>query len=103
MTASFTAYGEQGKTAERVAAGLYREVKAYLDKVAPVEEYLADQLMLPMGLAASRGETSCFHTGTLSGHSKTHLELLSCFLDIETLVEKVDDSYRVEISPGLAD
>ena len=100
VTAMFTGFGQRGVTAEKVAQSVAREVKSYLKTDVPVEEYLADQLMLPMGFAAGAGQTCCFRTGELSGHSQTHLDILKLFLDIETKVTSdPDDGIRVTIAP----
>lgn len=102
VTAIFTGFGQQGVKAERIAAAVYRDAKKFIKSGAPVEEYLADQLMLPMGLAASQGHSNRFRTSELSGHSKTHLEILKRFLDIETEVATdVDDGDTiVKIAPA---
>ena len=100
VTSIFTAFGQQGVKAERVAAFAYRQAKRFLDSGVPVEEYLADQLMLPMGIAASQGRTCSFRTYELSGHSHTHLEILKRFLDVTASVKSHDDgSFTVTLSP----
>ena len=77
----------------------YRDAKQFIKSVVPVEEYLADQLMLPMGIAASQGHCSSFRTFELSGHSQTHLDILKLFLDIETQVEADDGNVIVNFKP----
>ena len=100
VTAIFTGFGQQGIRAERIASAVYRETKKYIESSVPVEEYLADQLMLPMGLAASQGHSCSFRTYELSGHSKTHLEILQQFLDIETeVIPQEDGNFVVRLSP----
>ena len=47
VSAVFTGFGRRGVKAEKVAAGAAREAQHYLDKEIPVDEHLADQLMLP--------------------------------------------------------
>lgn len=98
---TFIGFGKVGVKAEHVARGVYREAKKHLATDAPVGEHLADQLMLPMGLAASQGQTSQFRTSELSLHSKTHLDVLKIFLSIETeIVEEAAGTFLVRISPG---
>ena len=100
VTAIFTGFGQQGVKAERIASAVYRDAKKFIESGVPVEEYLADQLMLPMGLAASQGHTSSFLSSELSGHSKTHLEVLKRFLDIKTDVTTGEDGNEtVQIAP----
>ena len=100
VTAIFTGFGQQGVKAERIASAVYRDAKKFIESDVPVEEYLADQLMLPMGLAASQGHTSSFLSSELSGHSRTHLEVLKRFLDIKTDVTTGEDGNEtVQIAP----
>lgn len=88
----FVGFGQKGVTAERVAAGVAREVKQYLDSPAPVGEHLADQLLLPLGIAASQGSgVGSFRTLPLSDHATTHIEVLKMFLEIAVDVESNED------------
>jgi RNA 3'-terminal phosphate cyclase (ATP) len=81
-----------------VAARVYRDAKAYRKAKAPVGEYLADQLLMPMGLAAGiYGQASSFVTTQLSDHSTTHVEILKRFLDIQVDIEQVDALVKVSI------
>ena len=50
--AGFTALGERGKPAERVAEDAAQELLAYLAGDAAVDRHLADQLVLPLSFAA---------------------------------------------------
>lgn len=75
-------FGKVGVKAEQVARAALREARAYLASDVPVGVYLADQLLLPMGLAARNGHRSEFRTGPLSLHSQTHIDVLQRFLDI---------------------
>ena len=76
LTASFTSFGERGLPAAKVSAALAKEVRRYLEQEAPVEEYLADQLILPMCLV---GEGS-FTSALWSLHASTNIEVVSIFL-----------------------
>ncbi|MGB7343410.1 MAG: RNA 3'-terminal phosphate cyclase [Pirellulaceae bacterium] len=84
--------GKIGVKAEHVARGALREAKRYIASQVPVGEYLADQLLMPLGLAAHQGQTSSFRTGPLSLHSQTHIDVLKMFLDIEIEVCEDDES-----------
>ena len=102
VTELFIGIGKVGVSAEQVARGVLREAKKYLATDVPVGEYLADQLMMPMGLAASQGQTSSFRTGPLSMHSQTHIDVLKTFLDIDVDVqEQADSSFVVRFSPAV--
>jgi RNA 3'-terminal phosphate cyclase (ATP) len=54
--AGFSALGKKGLPAERVALEACRELFAFHKTGAAVDAHLADQLMLPMSLAAGRSE-----------------------------------------------
>jgi len=88
LTEVFTAFGRLGVRAEQVAAEAWQAASRYLESGAPVGEHLADQLLLPLGIAAaSDGAASRFRTLALSSHATTHIELLRQFLDVEIRVE----------------
>lgn len=91
ITELMIGFGKVGVKAEHVARSVLREARSYLAKDAPVGQHLADQLMLPMGIAASQGPTSEFRTGVLSLHSRTHIELLKRFWEISIEVCEMDD------------
>jgi RNA 3'-terminal phosphate cyclase (ATP) len=54
--AGFSALGKKGLPAERVALDACRELFAFHKTGAAVDSHLADQLVLPMSLAAGRSE-----------------------------------------------
>ena len=83
-----TGFGEKGVDAETVARKAYREAKKYIDSGLPVGEYLADQLLLPMGLAALHGEMSSFVCGPTSDHTETQIDVIKMFLDINIVAEE---------------
>ena len=94
-----TGFGTRGVRAEDVARKAFRESKPYLEGRFPVGEHLADQLLLPMGLAASQGKTSEIVTGPLSLHATTHIDILKMFLDIQITVEEIEPNvFRVKVS-----
>lgn len=67
----FISYGEPGIRAEQVARCCWNSARHYLNAGVPVGEYLADQLLLPMGIAAHRGEgDSAFRTTPISAGRK---------------------------------
>jgi len=98
-----TGYGSPGIRAEDVARKTYRDAKPYLAWDYPVGEYLADQLLLPMGLAAAQEVapvSSEFVTGPLSLHATTHIDILKRFLDIEIAVSELElGVFHVEVKP----
>jgi RNA 3'-terminal phosphate cyclase (ATP) len=96
VSAIFTGFGQRGVKAEKVAAGAAREARRYLAAEVPVDGHLADQLMLPLGLAAYRGgQGGSFRTLSLSKHAQTHAELLRRFLGVEIVAEEVTSDETV--------
>ncbi len=103
----FTGFGRTGVKAERVADEALKQARAYLQTDAPVGPYLADQLMLPLGISAwqtsdeRRQRGGSFRTLPLTRHSTTHIEILRRFLDVDIRVnESTGDTCCVEVRPG---
>ncbi len=101
VTEVFTGFGKIGIRAENVASAVLRDALKYIEADAPVGEYLADQLMLPLGIGAWQGTGGgTFRTPGLSMHAKTHLGILKTFLDIDVeAVQQGRDDWRVRIAP----
>jgi RNA 3'-terminal phosphate cyclase (ATP) len=94
LTTVFIGFGKLGVRAEQVANNLAKEVRDYLDNGAPVNEYLADQLLLPMALAGKGKFVTC----GISEHTKTNIWLIKQFLPVEIRIEPFDDrSFLVTI------
>ena len=92
ITAVFSEPGERGVRAEQVAKRALAAAERWLDQDVPVCEHLADQLLLPLALAAHhRTGGGRFLTGPLSLHAETHLELIERFLDVAVSVEKSEN------------
>jgi len=62
-----------------------REAKRYLNAGVPVGEHLADQLLVPMGLAGGR-----FRTLLPSAHVTTNLETIGRCLDVRIQIVEVE-------------
>jgi RNA 3'-terminal phosphate cyclase (ATP) len=106
VTEVFTAFGRLGVRAERVAAEAVEQARRYLEGGAPVGPYLADQLILPLGISAwqeggpgvRRG--GAFRTLPPSAHTTTHVAILRRFLGVEIGVEALQDgSFRINVDP----
>lgn len=94
----FTGFGQRGVRAEQVAEQAVEEMRDYLAAKVPVGPHLADQLLLPVGIAAWRdGEQSSFRTMRLTRHSTTHIDILRRFLDVEIGVEEEGNSCVVRV------
>lgn len=92
----FTGFGRIGATAEHVANEAVKEVRTYLAAGVPVGPYLADQLLLPLGIAAwQSGRGGSFRTLPLTRHSMTHIDLVRQFLEIPIHIERESHACRV--------
>lgn len=84
-----TAFGKIGRSAMTVADDAVDQMRAYLAHEAPVGEHLADQLLLPM--AISGGGT--FRCAAPSSHSRTNLDVIRRFLEIEAEFRQEDEKH----------
>ncbi|WP_013321774.1 RNA 3'-terminal phosphate cyclase [Gloeothece verrucosa] len=76
IRAGFGALGRRGLPAEMVAQRAVEELVAFHQQDAPVEEFLGDQLLLPMALAHSSSQYRVVH---MSDHLKTNALTISQF------------------------
>lgn len=83
-TAGFTAYGRKGLPAERVAEAACEDLLAHHRSAGPADPHLADQLVLPMALAA--GESRVV-TSRVSQHLLTNVWVVQQFLARELRIE----------------
>ena len=97
VTEVFTGFGQRGVKAEKVAAGVAREAKRYLDAGTPVDEHLADQLLLPMALAGA----GRYRTTVPTPHTTTNMETIRKFLDAAIEIEEVENKV-FEVAIGKA-
>ena len=65
------------KSAEQIANNLGEEVKYYLNSKATVDEYLTDQLLLPLAL----GQGGEFTAQCISEHTRTQAAMIEKFID----------------------
>jgi RNA 3'-terminal phosphate cyclase (ATP) len=95
VTELFTSFGEKRVSAEAVAERLAKDVREYLESGAPVGEYLADQLLIPLALAGG----GSFATTPLSSHSTTNIDVIEKFLPRKFTVERPSETqHRVSVS-----
>jgi len=76
LTTVFAAFGRRGVPAETVAGRAAEEVRRYLDADVALDRHLADQLLLPLALAAG----GRFSTLSPSGHTTTNAAVIGLFL-----------------------
>jgi RNA 3'-terminal phosphate cyclase (ATP) len=77
--AGFSALGERGKRAEKVADEACDELREFIDTDAAVEPHLSDQLVLLMALAEGN---SAFTTSKITRHLTTNIWLVEKFLPL---------------------
>jgi RNA 3'-terminal phosphate cyclase (ATP) len=83
VTEVFVGFGRLGVRAEKVAFEAFEQAFTYLLSGMPVGKYLADQIVLLMGIAAYHGTGGgVFRTAPLSDHATTHLDVLRQFMDL---------------------
>jgi RNA 3'-terminal phosphate cyclase (ATP) len=78
VTEIFTAFGEIGVSAEKVASTAAREVREYLASSAVAGEHLTDQLLLPMALAGG----GSFTAQKINMHARTNMKVIAEFLPV---------------------
>jgi RNA 3'-terminal phosphate cyclase (ATP) len=93
LTSVFTGFGEIGVRAEVIAATAVGELERCLDAGVPVDEHLADQLLLPMALAGA----GRFRTTRLTEHSRTNIDVIQTFLDVPMNVDEGDAATTVSV------
>ena len=97
LTEMFTGIGERGVRAEVIAERAADEALAYLNSDAPVDEHLADQLLIPLALCGG----GSFATSLFSLHTQTNIEVIKKFLDVDiTARESAGGSWLIEVSSG---
>ena len=84
VTEVFTGFGERGRPAEEVAGSAVDAAKAWLEAGVPVDEHLADQLLIPLALAGG----GSFRTTKPSLHTNTNAEVIQRFLPVPIKVEQ---------------
>lgn len=91
--------GQLGVKAERVARAATNAMRRYIASSAPVGEHLADQLMLPAAIAASKGHRSHVRCQNWTSHCATHQTVIESFLDVRFDVREVQDSVEWIVAP----
>ena len=88
LMAGFSAIGERGKPMEQVAEEACAEFSRWWETDAACEEHLADQLVLPLSLAAGESRWS---VSQVTEHLRTVLRVVEQFLPVEAVLEEQAD------------
>lgn len=83
VTAVFTSFGQRGRSAEDMADEVSKAATKWLKADVPVDEHLADQLLLPMALAHG----GSFRTTKPSSHTLTNAQVIQQFLPTHIAIE----------------
>lgn len=95
-TTVIAAFGEKGVRAEDVAASAVARAERFIAADVPVDEHLADQLLIPLALAGG----GSFRTEKPSLHTTTNAELVQRWLAVDIdLIEEGARAWRVEVRP----
>jgi len=96
--ACYFGLGARGKRAEKVGDEAAKPMKEFLAGDATVDEYAADQLLLPLAFA---DQASDFRTAAATQHLLTNAEVIRMFLDTEIRTEgDLGQPARVVIQPS---
>jgi len=82
----YSALGERGKRAETVAAEAVDRLLGFLETDACIDEYLSDQLLVPLALA---GGESRFTTAKVTNHLLTNAATIRKFLPVTIEIDGV--------------
>ncbi|MFU8825970.1 MAG: RNA 3'-terminal phosphate cyclase [Brevefilum sp.] len=97
--ACFSALGARGKPAEQVADEAVDQLLSFLETDGFVDQYLADQLLLPL-LAINAD--SAFSTSRITPHLMTNAEVINHFLPGRVRIDGAQgESGQVHVSGGL--
>lgn len=97
VTAVFTGFGERRRPAEEVARSAVEAAKLWLQANVPVDEHLADQLLLPLALAGG----GSFRTTKPSLHTVTNADIIRRLLSVSICLEQESSlAWRVTVGTG---
>jgi RNA 3'-terminal phosphate cyclase (ATP) len=101
VTEVFTAFGEKSLSAEQVAHGLVKELRAFQKSEAAVGPHLADQLALLLALAAWQSKKACaFTCSEVTEHTRTNCAVIERFLPVRFAITESRQASTVQVSPA---
>ncbi|HSH17706.1 MAG TPA: RNA 3'-terminal phosphate cyclase [Verrucomicrobiae bacterium] len=89
----FTGFGERDVPSGKVVGGVIDQVREFLAGSAPVGEYLADQLMIPLALAGG----GSYRAIKASLHARTNAEVIGRFLERSLEIDDRDGAALFQI------
>lgn len=96
--ACYFALGEIGKPAERVADEAVDQLEAFLSTGGAVDQYLADQLLLPLAFASG---PSRLRTSKITKHLVTNAEVIRAFLPVRIDIQgDLGETGLITINPS---
>jgi RNA 3'-terminal phosphate cyclase (ATP) len=101
VTELVTSFGEKGVSAEQVAAGLVKEVRAYQRSEGAAGPHLADQLALPLALAVvASGRPARYSITEMTEHTRTNFGVIARFLPVAFDVSPGEEALLVSVRPA---
>jgi RNA 3'-terminal phosphate cyclase (ATP) len=94
VTEIFSAFGQIGVSAEKVASIAAKDAREYLASRAAAGEHLTDQLLLPLALAGA----GSFTAEKINMHARTNMAVISEFLPVRFDVQREADFTRVRVT-----
>jgi len=93
----FFSLGELGKPAERVADEAVDKFFEFLKNDAPIDQYLADQILLPISLAQGSSEIK---TSKVTRHLITNAEIIRKFLSLKIdILGELGEPGLIKVTP----
>jgi RNA 3'-terminal phosphate cyclase (ATP) len=97
-TGCYFSLGARGKPAEQVANEAVEALEGFIASEAAIDEYLADQLLLPLALADG---PSKLHTSRVTEHLTTNAAVIQHFLPVDISIHgQTGEPGEVEIRPA---
>ena len=96
--ACYFALGKKGVSADKIADEAINEFESFIATDGVIDQYLADQLLLPIVFAGSASE---FNTSRITKHLLTNIEVIKSFLPIEVKINgSVGEPGKVIVNPS---
>jgi RNA 3'-terminal phosphate cyclase (ATP) len=94
----FSGIGQVGVSGDRLARTVAKAVERHVANDVLADDYLADQLLLPMAMAGA----GAFTTTAISAHSETNMAVIQEFLPVSFQLERRSRlDWRVEVTKSI--